>query len=242
MNIKNHVGPTPSTLLQAASTPPREESGFLERILQTLRLVWARPKPKRFPIPYLLFMNNNTQGRILYQFLCKTFSKLVVNAFVLIYSLEIGTFCVRKQSILAVFQSEHEILIEQQQQQSILNGQFMPGLGNIMPLVLIFKKSLNRVNQRREAIKTRTLSQPVHRRFYFQYNFLKKQQQQQQKLTVLSTITPTAGAERVNITENNKNISPMLTVLSPSCMWNERISYYYQASFNSKNASAVCIQ
>ena len=47
-------------------SPPREESGFLERILQTLRLVWARPKRERFPIPYLLFMNNNTQGRILY--------------------------------------------------------------------------------------------------------------------------------------------------------------------------------
>ena len=41
-----------------------DESGFLERILQTLRLVWAR----RFPMPYLHFMNNNTQGRILYYF------------------------------------------------------------------------------------------------------------------------------------------------------------------------------
>ena len=39
-------------------------------------------------------------------------------------------------------------------------------------------------------------------------------------------MTPTAGAERVNITENNINISPISTVLSPSCMWNERISYY----------------
>ena len=46
--------------------PPREESGFLERILQTLRLVWARSKPERFPITYYHFMNNNTQGRILY--------------------------------------------------------------------------------------------------------------------------------------------------------------------------------
>ena len=31
-----------------------------------LSLVWACPRPERFPIPYLHVMNNNTQGRILH--------------------------------------------------------------------------------------------------------------------------------------------------------------------------------
>ena len=31
-----------------------------------LSLVWACPRPERFPIPYLHVMNNNTQGKILY--------------------------------------------------------------------------------------------------------------------------------------------------------------------------------
>ena len=50
--------------LDLATRPPTQRGirVFLECILRTLRLVWACPKPERFPIPYLHFMNNNTQA------------------------------------------------------------------------------------------------------------------------------------------------------------------------------------
>ena len=89
-------------------------------------------KLNAFPVPFHWKKIVEIQRRCVFpltdrahEFLCKTFSKLVVNAFVLIYSFEIGTFCVTKQVILVwgnkvelfSFQSEHEILIKQQQQQ-----------------------------------------------------------------------------------------------------------------------------
>ena len=53
--------------IDLVTRPPTPQGiRVLEYILQTLRLVWAHPKPERFPIPYLSFMNNNTQSRILY--------------------------------------------------------------------------------------------------------------------------------------------------------------------------------